>query len=76
MVRQRYRAVEYDRYHFVRSYWGRQRGYRGYTFKESIWPGRWHVNVTTGEGLVLGRIDFTVIADTTFNRANITRQKF
>lgn len=55
---------------------GRKRGYRGYTFKRNIWPGRWRINVTTGEGLVLGRIDFTIVSDTTFNRSGITRQRF
>lgn len=41
---------------------GRQGGYRGYTFKRNIRPGRWRVDVVTGEGLILGRIGFTVNA--------------
>lgn len=40
---------------------GRRAGYRGYTFKNNVWPGRWRVNVTTDEGLVLGRIRFTIV---------------
>jgi len=55
---------------------GRKRGYRGYTFKKNIWAGRWHVNVTTDEGLVLGRIDFRIVADSTFDRGNLIQQKF
>lgn len=55
---------------------GRRRGFRGYTFKKNIWPGHWRVNVTTGEGLVLGRIDFTIVQDTTFKRSNLTTQEF
>lgn len=44
---------------------GRQKGFRGYTVKENIWPGEWRVNVTTDNGLVLGQIDFKVIKDST-----------
>lgn len=55
---------------------GRRGGFRGYTFKHNIWPGRWRVNVTTGEGLVLGKIDFTVTRDTTFNKAGLAKQNF
>jgi len=55
---------------------GRRRGYRGYTFKKNIWPGRWRVNVTTGDGLVLGRIDFTIVRDSTFDRSVLTTQEF
>jgi len=55
---------------------GRRRGYRGYTFKKNIWAGRWRVNVTTGDGLVLGRIDFTIVRDSTFDRSVLTTQEF
>lgn len=55
---------------------GRRGGFRGYTFKENIWPGRWRVNVTTDEGLVLGRIDFTVVRDTTFDHTSLSAEKF
>lgn len=40
---------------------GRDGGYRGYTFKRKIAPGRWRVEVRTAEGRVLGRIPFVVI---------------
>ncbi len=44
---------------------GRHRGYRGYTFKQRTWPGRWRVDVKTPEGLLIGRIRFRIApADT------------
>ena len=41
---------------------GRQGGYRGFTGKSGITPGKWRVEVQTEGGRILGRIDFTVIA--------------
>lgn len=55
---------------------GREGGFRGYTFKKNVWPGRWRVNVTTAEGLVLGRIDFRIIPDSTFDTRHLTTQDF
>lgn len=44
---------------------GRNRGYRGYTFKQNLWPGRWRVDVKTPDGLLIGRIPFRIVpADT------------
>lgn len=39
---------------------GRDGGYRGYTAKSGVAPGRWRVEVETETGQTLGRIDFTV----------------
>lgn len=39
---------------------GRYGGYRGYTYKRHLRPGRWRVNVQTEEGLIVGRIRFVV----------------
>ncbi len=39
---------------------GRADGYRGYTLKSSLTPGRWRVDVKTQRGQVLGRVRFTV----------------
>lgn len=39
---------------------GRADGYRGYTLKSSLMPGRWRVDVKTQRGQVLGRVRFTV----------------
>ena len=39
---------------------GRERGYRGYTVKQRLFPGDWRVDVETGEGRVIGRVSFRV----------------
>lgn len=39
---------------------GRNEGFRGYTFKSRLTPGRWRVTVETSRGQVLGRVPFTV----------------
>ncbi|HGY55317.1 MAG TPA: DUF2914 domain-containing protein [Caldithrix abyssi] len=44
-----------------RIYGGRDGGYRGYTYKKNIQPGKWRVDVRTEDDLLLGRISFTVI---------------
>jgi hypothetical protein len=41
---------------------GRPDGYRGYTFKTSLVPGKWRVSVETKSGQVLGRIPFIYVA--------------
>lgn len=41
---------------------GRPDGYRGYTFKTNLAPGKWRVSVETANGQVLGRIRFTFVA--------------
>ena len=38
------------------------RGYRGYTYKQNIHPGRWRVDVETASGRIIGRIPFHVEA--------------
>lgn len=40
---------------------GRDQGYRGYSTKSHLTPGKWRVNVETTRGQVLGRIKFTVV---------------
>ena len=39
---------------------GRDKGYRGYTFKQRVMPGEWRVDVETAEGRVIGRVSFRV----------------
>jgi hypothetical protein len=39
---------------------GRDGGYRGYTIKRNPQPGDWRVDIDTGEGHLIGRIDFKV----------------
>jgi len=40
---------------------GRFGGYRGYTLKRRIQPGRWRVDVETEVGQLIGRLPFTVV---------------
>lgn len=40
---------------------GRDGGYRGYSYKTNIQPGKWRVQVTTEDGKVLGRRDFKIV---------------
>jgi hypothetical protein len=42
---------------------GRDGGYRGYSKKDSITPGRWRVRIMTDQGQKVGTIYFTVEAD-------------
>ncbi|MEP1305450.1 MAG: DUF2914 domain-containing protein [Balneola sp.] len=44
---------------------GRDGGYRGYTYKTNMLEGKWKVDVKTSNDLILGRINFTVIFDST-----------
>ncbi|MEK7183409.1 MAG: DUF2914 domain-containing protein [Patescibacteria group bacterium] len=39
---------------------GRQEGFRGYTMKTGVTPGKWRVTVQNERGQVLGRLTFTV----------------
>lgn len=39
---------------------GRGKGYRGYTYKKNVVPGKWRVEVRTEDGPLLGRIDFRI----------------
>ena len=43
-------------------YGGADRGYRGYSEKTNIFPGKWRVDVTDERGRVLGRTRFEIIA--------------
>jgi hypothetical protein len=40
---------------------GRQTGYRGYTFKQNVVPGRWRVTAEAESGAAIGIITFTVV---------------
>ncbi len=39
---------------------GRDAGYRGFSFKTDLEPGRWRVNIETSRGQVLGRVKFKI----------------
>ncbi len=40
---------------------GRDGGYRGYSQKQTVEPGKWRVNVLTQYGQIIGRVHFTVV---------------
>lgn len=40
---------------------GRDGGYRGYTFKQNIMPGRWQVTIENERGQILGKVKFKVV---------------
>lgn len=39
---------------------GRDEGYRGYSFKSNVFPGRWRVDMETERGQVVGRLNFRI----------------
>jgi len=47
---------------------GRDNGYRGYSYKKSIQPGKWRVDVTNQKGQVLGTKKFEIINTNTIPR--------
>lgn len=55
---------------------GRKGGFRGYTFKENIWPGLWKVDVITDEGLVLGELKFQINTVSTNLPPRLTTRTF
>ncbi|MGY0392356.1 DUF2914 domain-containing protein [Bizionia sp. KMM 8389] len=55
---------------------GRNKGYRGFTYKNNIKQGQWKVDVVTHEGLVIGVIDFEIIMNTNLKPKRITERHF
>lgn len=51
--------IDKDRLSFTLS-GGRDEGYRGYSLKSNLAPGKWRVRMETERGQVMGRIGFTV----------------
>ena len=41
---------------------GRQSGYRGYTYKQNVTPGRWRVTAESESGAAIGIIDFAIVS--------------
>jgi hypothetical protein len=41
---------------------GREGGYRGYTLKQNLIPGRWRVTAESDSGATIGFVDFVVVA--------------
>jgi hypothetical protein len=40
---------------------GRQTGYRGYTYKQNVVPGRWRVTAESESGAAIGIVEFTLV---------------
>lgn len=40
---------------------GRDLGYRLYTVKQNVQPGKWRIDIETGSGKIIGSIDFSII---------------
>ncbi|KAB2878537.1 DUF2914 domain-containing protein [bacterium] len=40
---------------------GREGGYRGFSYKTTIWPGEWRIEITTEEDILLGELNFDVV---------------
>jgi hypothetical protein len=40
---------------------GRSKGYRGYTLKRNLWPGKWRVRLVTEQGQVVGTTNFNIM---------------
>lgn len=40
---------------------GRQSGYRGFTYKQNVRPGRWRVTAEAESGAAIGILDFTIV---------------
>ncbi|WAC02563.1 DUF2914 domain-containing protein [Lacinutrix neustonica] len=55
---------------------GRDGGFRGYTFKSNIKSGSWKVEVITEEELVLGVIDFELIANASSGPRKLVQKEF
>ncbi len=55
---------------------GRDGGYRGYTFKNNVKPGKWKIEVITEEELVLGIIHFEIIMDPNLHPKRLVQRKF
>ena len=55
---------------------GRDRGYRGYSFKENVIDGEWKVEVITDDDLVLGVVDFNIITDNSVIKPRLLTKKY
>lgn len=55
---------------------GREGGYRGYTYKTNMLEGKWKVDVTTDNEMILGRISFLLVYDSTATKDNLKTEIF
>jgi len=55
---------------------GRSGGFRGYTYKNSVKPGQWKVQVLTREELLLGVIDFELTPGKALDTKTLAQKRF
>lgn len=55
---------------------GRNRGFRGYTYKNNITEGQWRVDVITEEELVIGVINFVIVNDSASYKHDMVEESF
>ncbi|NJX16665.1 DUF2914 domain-containing protein [Tamlana crocina] len=55
---------------------GRHDGFRGYTYKSNVKPGKWKVEVVTNEALIVGVIDFEIIPSPSSKAIPLTEKAF
>ncbi len=55
---------------------GRDGGFRGYTYKSNVKPGKWEVQVLTNEEQVLGVIDFNIVTQKGDVSKNLKTERF
>lgn len=55
---------------------GRGKGYRGYTYKTNLHPGKWKVEVITKGGSILGTMKFTLKEDPDWSNNHLIQKKF
>ncbi|RFC53359.1 DUF2914 domain-containing protein [Brumimicrobium aurantiacum] len=55
---------------------GREQGFRGYTYKQNVDPGKWKVEVITEDEQILGVINFEIIEDENQKVKRIVKHSF
>jgi hypothetical protein len=55
---------------------GRGGGYRGFTYKTNLHPGRWKIEVVTKNGRIIGTMGFNLNQGPRFNHNRLKRKKF
>ena len=55
---------------------GRDRGFRGYTYKSNYWDGLWKVEVLTEEELLIGVVDFEIIEHQSTQERDLVEKVF
>lgn len=54
---------------------GRDKGFRGYTYKENYTPGLWRVSVETSGGVEIGRLNFEIVMATDHSKEMVNQER-